>query len=85
MQTLVAAEEVAGIDLVLDIIQTGVIAVGYDGVAAALELIKIVHHLTAKEGITILKRRLVDNDLGSLGLDAFHHTLDGTLTEIVGV
>ena len=33
----------------------------------------------------IFQSGFVDNHLGSLGLDTLHHTLDRTLTEVVGV
>ena len=45
----VAAEDVACINLVLYIVQAFIEAVGNDGVAETLELIKIVDDLTAKE------------------------------------
>ena len=79
----VATEQVSCIDLILNIVQTGVVAVGYDRVATALELIQVVYYLAAKECVTILESGLIDDHLGSLGLNAFHYTLNGTLTEVV--
>ena len=82
---LVAAEKVAGIDLVFDIIEDGVIAVGDDGIALLFELREIIDNTAAKEHRSVGKCGLVDNDNGTFGLDTFHHTLDATLTEIIGV
>lgn len=82
---LVSLKEVAGVDLGPDIVQGAVVAVGDDGVGAALELGDVVDHLAAEEGRAVLQRRLVDNDLGALGLDPLHDALDGALAEIVAV
>ena len=82
---LVATEEVASVNLGLNVIEDGIVAVGDDGIALCLELIHIVDHLTTKERGSIGKGGFVDNDCGSLGFDAFHHTLNAALTEIVGI
>ena len=50
-----------------------------------LERIKVVDDFAAEEGVTVLERWLVDDDLGTLGLDALHYALDGALAEVVGV
>ena len=60
---LIPTEQVAGIDLVLYIIQTAVIAVGNDSLTTFLKLLKVIHNFAAKEGAAILQRRLVDDDL----------------------
>ena len=61
---LIATEDVAGVDLILDVIKAGV-------------GLKVVDNLAAEEGRAIGKSRLVDNDFSTLGLDAFHDALDG--------
>lgn len=80
---LVAAEEVAGVDFVGDVGQGGVEAVGDDGVGAGLELGEVADHLAAEEGGSGGEGRLVDDDLGALGLDTLHDALDGALAEVI--
>ena len=82
---LVAFKYVAGVDLVEDVVQTAVVAVGDDGLALCLELGEVVDDLTTEEGLAIGDGGFVDDDLGALGLDALHDALDGTLAEIVRV
>lgn len=82
---LVTSEQVTGVDLVLDIIETAVIAVGDDGLTALLERGEIVHNLAAEEGRSVFQSRFVDDDGSTLGLDALHDPLNGGLAEIVGV
>ena len=81
----VSPEQVAGVDLLLYIIEAAVIAVGNDGLTPLFERLKVVYHLTAKEGRAILQRRLVDDDGRALGLDPLHDALNGGLPEVVGV
>ena len=83
--TLVALKNISCINLLLHIIQHSIIAVGNDSMALSLELDKVINHLAAKEQAAVFKGRLVDNDLGTFGFDAFHNALDGTLTEVIGV
>lgn len=82
---LVASEDVASVDFVADVVEAAVVAVGYDGVALGFELFEVVDHLGAEEGLSVGEGGLVDDDFRALGLDAFHHSLDGALAEIVGV
>ena len=81
----VALEDVACIYFVLDVVEAGVVAVGDDGHALTLELGEVVDDFAAEECAAVLECRLIDNHLGSLGLDALHDALDGTLAEVVGV
>ena len=85
MPGLVALEDVAGVDFVFDVVETGVVTVGDDGLALTLEGVEVVDDLGAEEGFSIVKGGFVDDDFGTLGLDAFHNALDGTLTEVVAV
>ena len=50
-----------------------------------LELLQVVNHQAAEEGGAVFQRRLENNNLGALGFDALHNTLDGALAEVVGV
>lgn len=50
-----------------------------------LELCEVVDDEASEESGAVLERRLVDDHLGALGLDALHHTLDRRLAEVVGV
>lgn len=49
------------------------------------ELVKVVHHFASKEGTAILQRRLINNDLCPLGLNALHYPLNSTLAEVVTI
>lgn len=81
--TLISAEEVAGVDFGLDVVEDGVVTVGDDGLGLCFEVFEVVDYFATKEGGAILKGGFVDNDVGTLCLDAFHDALDGTLTEVV--
>ena len=50
-----------------------------------LESLEVVDNLAAEEGRAVGKSRLIDDDFGSLSLDALHDALDGGLAEVVGV
>ena len=80
---LVAAENVASVNLLLYIIQASIVAVCNDRVAHLLELVQVVHNLAAEKGLAVVQRGLVDHDLGTLGFDALHDTLNRGLTEVV--
>ena len=67
---LIPTEDVAGIDLVLHIVQASIVTVGDDGLAAGLEGFEVVHDPATEESGSVFKCRFVDNHLGSLGLDA---------------
>lgn len=82
---LVSSEDVTSVDLILDVIEAGVVAVSDDGVAAGFEGGEVVDDETAEEGGAVLEGGLVDDDLCSFGFDALHYALDGTLAEVVGV
>ena len=85
MFVLVAFEDVAGIDFGGDVVEDGIVAVGDDGLGLGLEGGEVVDDKAAEEGAAVWKGGLVDDDLGTFGLDALHHTLDAALTEIVGI
>ena len=82
---LIPVEQVPRVYLVLDVIQAAIIAVGNDCLALLLERIKVIDDFAAEERFAILESRFIDDDFGTLGLDAFHDALDGTLAEVVGV
>lgn len=80
---LVSSKDVAGVDLRLDVVERWVVAVGDDSLALALEAREVVYYLRAEEHRAILQRGLIDDDLGTLGLDAFHHALYRRLAEVI--
>ena len=82
---LVTTEDVARIDLVLNIVKASIIAVGDEGLTLCLELIEVIDHLAAEECGAVFKGWLVDNHLSTLSLDTLHDALDGRLAEVVGV
>ena len=50
-----------------------------------LEFLQVVYYEAAEEGAAVFEGGLVDDDLGTLGFDALHDALDGTLAEVVAV
>ena len=82
---LIPVEQVPRVYLVLDVIQAAIIAVGNDCLALLLERIKVIDDFAAEERFAILESRFIDDDFGTLGLDAFHDALDGTLAEVVRI
>ena len=85
MHLLVAIEKISCVHSFFDVIQAAIIAVGNDCLALLLERIKIVDDFAAEECFAVLESRFIDDDFGTLGLDAFHDALDGTLSEVVGI
>lgn len=72
----VSSEDISCVDLVLDIVKTGGVAVGYDGMALLLELCDVVDNLASEECAAVFKGRLVDDDFRPFRLDTLHHALD---------
>ena len=81
---LIAFKQISCIDLLHHIVKGRVIAVGDDGVGAALEGGEVVHDLGAEEGGAVGEGRFVDDNRSAFGLDALHDALDGGLAEVVG-
>ena len=73
----VSAEDVACVDFVFNVLKTVIETVGDDGMTLGFELFEVVDNLATEEGGAVLKCWLVDDDLGTLCLDAFHDALDG--------
>ena len=82
---LVVVEEVTGVDLFADVVEDGVVAVCEDAAAFCLELGEVVDDAASEEGAAVFEGRLVDDDAGTLRLDALHDALDRGLAEVVGV
>ena len=82
---LISVKQVSRVDLVPYVIETAVIAVGNDCLALLLEIIKVVDDFAAEERFAVLESRFIDDDFGTLGIDAFHDALDGTLAEVVRI
>ena len=76
-------EDVAGVDLGLHVVQAWVVAVGDDGLRAALELRQVVDHHAPEERAAVLQSGLVDDKRRALGLYPLHHALDAALPEVV--
>ena len=83
--SLVALKDISSVYLVEDIVEARIIAISNDGLAKRLELSEVVDDLGAKEGLSIRDGGLVDDDLGTLGLDALHNALNSALAEVVRV
>ena len=73
----ISHEDISCINLLLGIIQAGIIAVGDDGMALCLEGFEVVLYSTAKEGAAIFQGWLIDDYLCTLCLDTLHDALDG--------
>ena len=85
MKALISSEDVSCIDLFLYIVETRVISVGDDGIGLCLELGEVIDYEATEEGTAIFEGWLIDDNIGSLSLDALHDALDGGLSEVVGV
>lgn len=81
--TLVSPENIPRIHLLLHILQTNIIPVCYYRMALLLELVQVIHHPATEETASVFQGRFVDDDFRTFCLDAFHHTLDGALAEVV--
>ena len=82
---LIPSEEVSCINLILYIVETRIIAVGDNGIGLSLELGQVVHDNTTEEGAAVFKGRLIDDNVGPLGLNALHDALNGRLAEVIAV
>ena len=80
---LISSEDIPCIYLFLNIIKAGIIAVGDDGIDLSLELGEVIDYETAEEGAAIFEGWFIDDDIGTLSLDALHDALYGRLTEVV--
>lgn len=72
----VAAEEVAGVDYILYVVEDAIVAIGDYGVGETFELGEVVDDAASEKCRSVLERRLVDYDLGPFCLDTFHNALD---------
>lgn len=77
----ITSEKILGINLIFYIIQANIVPVGNDH----LKLIQVINHFTAKKSFSVFQHRLIDYNCRSLGLDPFHHSLNGALAEIVAI
>ena len=82
---LVALEYVSCIDFVYHIVETTVVPISNNRLTLLFKLRQIIHHLASEERFAIGNRGLVDDDLGTLGLDALHDALDGALAEVIRI
>ena len=82
---LISSENVSCVDLILNIVEACVVAVGYDGLGLGFEGFEVVDHPAAEEAAAVFEGRFINNDLRAFGLDALHYALDGTLSEVVAV
>lgn len=80
---LIAAEEVAGVDLLRDVGEVVGPAVGDDHVAAGLERLEVSRHLGTEELVPLVGG-LVDDHRNTLCLDALHNALDGARAKVIG-
>lgn len=86
IKRLISSEQIASIDLVLNVPEDFCVkAVGNDDVALTLELCEVINNLTVEEFAAVLKSRLIDDDRDAFCLDAFHNALDCGGAEIIGV
>ena len=85
LKVLISSEDISCIDLILYIVETCIIAVGYDGICLRLKLGEVVDNEAAEECAAVFEGWLIDDDVGALSLDTCHNALDGGLAEVVGV
>ena len=82
---LVSSKNISSIYLLLHIIQTSIIAVGYNCLALLLEGFEVILYSTTEEGAAFFQGWLIDNDLSALCLDTLHDALNGRLAEVIAV
>ena len=74
---LISSEYISCIYLIFYIIKASIIAVSDDGIGLSLELGELIDYETAEECAAIFKGWLIDDDVGSLCLNALHNALYG--------
>ena len=85
LNNLISSEKVSGIYLILYIIKTSVITVGYDSLTLVFELCQIVDYKASEECLSVIEGRFINDNLCTFGLNTLHDTLDCRLAEIVGI
>lgn len=85
MAYLVSSEQISRIYLILYIVKTGIVTIRYYGMAFFFELFQIVDNFASEEGRAVFQSRFVDYYRSTFSFDPFHDSLNGRLTEIVGV
>ena len=81
----ITSEKVAGIYLVGNVAENFIIAVGDDCIRKAFKYLEVIYHPTAEECGAILKRRFIDDHLGTFSFNALHDTLYRRLAKIIAV
>ena len=61
---LISSKYVAGVDLLLDVIEAGVVAVGDDGLGLGFEFGEVVDYEAAEEGGAVLEGGLTSSAIG---------------------
>ena len=82
---LISTEYISCIYFILNITEALIEAVGDNGIGLCLELGEVIDYEATEEGTAIFEGWLIDDNIGSLSLDALHDALNGRLTEVVGV
>ena len=73
---LVSSKDVSSVNLVLDVIQDGVVAISNNCVTTLLEFFHIVYNFAAEEGGAVFQGRFIDNYFGTFGLNPLHNPLN---------
>ncbi len=81
----VAAEEIAGVDLAVHVLEVGVETVGDYGRRFLLEAAQVVDDAAAEECGAVFKCGFVDYHVDTFRLDQLHDSLDRRLAEVVAV
>lgn len=82
---LITFKYVPRIDLVFDVVKAIIVSVCNDGSTLLLEFLQVVDDQAAEEGAAVFQRGFIDYDLCAFCFDSFHNTLNGALTEVVGI
>lgn len=82
---LITFKYVPRINFIADIVKDCIISVGDDGLTLLFEFLQVIDDQATKESGAIFQRGFIDYDLCAFCFDSFHHTLNGALTEVVGI
>ena len=80
---LVSAEQISGVDLGIHVSEVAVPTVGDDHGCTGLETGKVMGDFAALE-VGLVQRGFIDEHGDAIGLELFHHVLNGGLAEIIG-
>ena len=81
----IPSEQVSRVNLVLNVLENRIVSVCNNGITAFFEFFNVIDDKRAEERGSFGQSRLINDRRGSFRLDALHDSLDGRLSEVVGI